>query len=327
MISQPRIFLIVYCLPGSFFKTSRFFCKLISFTISIFVDLTFYITFIIRTSMRFFPNAKINIGLNITEKRPDGYHNIETVFYPLLLSDELDVELLDTSLEVDIKSDYRFKVSGININADPENNLIIRAYRLLQQNYKLKPVDIYLKKNIPFGAGLGGGSSDAAYMLKALNHLFELKLSHSELEKFAVKLGADCPVFISNQIVYAEGIGNVFQPIDLSLDGYYVALIKPDVFVSTPEAYASVIPSKPQHSLLNSIKRPVAEWKDYIFNDFENSVFRKYPLIGEIKSMLYDKGALFASMSGSGSSVYGIFDYYPIEMNGFDNCFVYVGRF
>ncbi|MEA4936238.1 MAG: 4-(cytidine 5'-diphospho)-2-C-methyl-D-erythritol kinase [Paludibacter sp.] len=277
--------------------------------------------------MRFYPNAKINIGLNITEKRSDGYHNIQTVFYPIPLSDELDVNILDVSSNADLQSDYKFQISGININTDPEKNLIIRAYRLLQQNYHLQPVDIHLKKLIPFGAGLGGGSSDAAYMLKALNQLFELNLSGAELERFAVKLGADCPVFINNQAVFAEGIGNVFQPVDFSLEGYYILLIKPDVFVSTPDAYASVIPAKPKYSLLESIKKPVADWKDCIINDFENSVFRKYPIVGEIKRQLYEKGALFALMSGSGSSVYGIFDHYPTDMSGFDNCFKYVGRF
>lgn len=273
--------------------------------------------------MKLYPNAKINIGLNIKEKRPDGYHNIETLFYPVSLLDELTVELLDT----DDAGEYRFSLSGINIDDNPEKNLVIKAYRLLQQKYELKPIDVNLKKNIPFGAGLGGGSSDAAFMLKALNQLFGLNLSYHELEELAVNLGADCPVFIKNQVVFAEGIGDVFTPVNLSLKGYYIVLVKPDIFVPTPEAYASVVPKQPLNSLIENIKMPVSEWKNFICNDFENSVFNKYPLIGEIKSQLYEQGALYASMSGSGSSVYGIFDYYPTNLKGFEDYFIYVGSF
>lgn len=271
--------------------------------------------------MRLYPNAKINIGLNITEKRKDGYHNIETIFYPLSLADELIVELSDTPLS---GADYKFSMAGISIEDDAENNLIIKAYRLLQQSFQLGPVDVSLIKNIPFGAGLGGGSSDAAYMLKALNQLFRLNLSQQELESFAVQLGADCPVFINNQVVFAQGIGDVFSPLDLSLKGYYIVLIKPDIFVSTPEAYASVIPKKPNSSLLEDIKKPVSEWKHLIVNDFEFSVFSKYPQIERIKSQLYEKGALYASMSGSGASVYGIFKNYMTDMKGLEDYFSYV---
>lgn len=271
--------------------------------------------------MKLYPNAKINIGLNITEKRPDGYHNIETVFYPLSLSDELTVEVQD----IEDAKDYKFHLSGIDIDVNPEKNLVIKAYRLLQQQYNLKPINVILEKNIPFGAGLGGGSSDAAFMLKALNQLFELSLSYDELEKLAVRLGADCPVFIKNQAVFAEGIGDIFTPVELSLKNYYIALIKPDVFVPTPEAYALVVPKHPVSSLLENIKRPVSEWNNYIFNDFESSVFSRYPLIGKIKDQLYEHGALFASMSGSGSSVYGVFDHYPTNLKGFENYFIYIG--
>lgn len=271
--------------------------------------------------MKLYPNAKINIGLNITKKRPDGYHNIETVFYPLSLSDELTVELPDT----DDAPEYKFHLSGIDIDVNPEKNLVIKAYRLLQQEYNLKPVDVILKKNIPFGAGLGGGSSDAAFMLKALNQLFKLNLSYNELERLAVRLGADCPVFIKNQAVFAEGIGDVFTPVNLSLKGYYIVLVKPDIFVPTPEAYASVVPKQPLNSLIENIKMPVSEWKNFICNDFETPVFYKYPLIGKIKSQLYEQGALYASMSGSGSSVYGIFDHNPTNPEGFENYFIYIG--
>lgn len=257
--------------------------------------------------MTVFPNAKINIGLNVVEKRSDGYHNIETIFYPVGLSDILSIERSETCL------DYSFSVSGIVIDDEPENNLIIKAYRLLQSEYEIPSIDISLIKQIPFGAGLGGGSSDAAFMLKALNELFELKISTKKLEKFAAELGADCPVFIRNKAVFASGIGNEFTAIKLSLRNYFLLMIKPDFHVSTPEAYSLITPEKPQHSLLELIKNPISEWKNGIKNDFEKSVFVRYPEIAKIKENLYDVGAIYASMSGSGSAVYGIFEIPPEE--------------
>ena len=261
----------------------------------------------LHSIMIFFPNAKINIGLNVVEKRPDGYHNIETVFYPIGLSDVLSVERSETC------SDYSFSTSGMVINGEPDDNLIIKAYRLLQSEYEIPPVDISLVKQIPFGAGLGGGSADAAFMLKALNELFELKISVKKLEKFAAELGADCPVFIRNKAVFASGIGNEFTPIKLSLKNYFLLLVKPDIHVSTPEAYSLIIPEKPQYSLLELIKNPINEWKNAIKNDFEKSVFARYPEVGKIKENIYDLGAIYASMSGSGSAVYGIFETPPDE--------------
>lgn len=277
--------------------------------------------------MRVFPNAKINIGLNITEKRPDGYHNIETVFYPISLSDELSVKLMDKHLSTANQSDYRLLLSGMDTNEDPEKNLVIKAYRLLQKEFELVPIDVLLKKHIPFGAGLGGGSSDAAFMLSALNRLFDLKISYNKLESLAAKLGADCPVFIKNKAVFAEGIGDVFTPVDMSLNGYFFMLVKPDIFIPTPEAYASVKPQKPHNSLLEIIERPVLEWKNLITNDFEVSVFKRYPEIGVIKQQLYERDALYASMSGSGSSVYGIFDQLPVVPKVFEKYFTYVDSF
>jgi len=253
------------------------------------------------------PNAKINIGLNVVEKRSDGYHNIETIFYPIGLSDVLSVERSETC------SDYSFSASGIAIDGEPEDNLIIKAYRLLQSEYEIPPIDISLVKQIPFGAGLGGGSADAAFMLKALNELFELKISVKKLEKLAAELGADCPVFIRSKAVFASGIGNEFTSIKLSLKNYFLLLVKPDIHVSTPEAYSLIVPQKPQHSLLELIKNPINEWKNGIKNDFEKSVFARYPEIEKIKGNLYDLGAIYASMSGSGSAVYGIFETPPEE--------------
>jgi len=263
-----------------------------------------------------FPNAKINLGLNVVERRPDGYHNIETVFYPIGLSDILEVEPSETC------TDYSFSSSGIAIDGDPEDNLIVKAYHLLRSGYQFPPVDISLIKQIPFGAGLGGGSSDAAFMLKALNEIFELKATPNRLEKLAAKLGADCPVFIKNKAVFAAGIGNVFTPIKLSLKGKFLVLVKPEIHVSTPEAYSLVVPEKPEVSLVDLIQRPLYEWKDIIKNDFEKSVFSKYPEIGKIKTDLYEMGAVYASMSGSGSSVYGIFDVEPEKNDLFEGCFV-----
>jgi len=248
-----------------------------------------------------FPNAKINIGLNITEKRPDGYHNIETIFYPIGLCDKLSFEIAkgdETSLSI----------SGIKIDGDPNDNLIIRAYNLLKNNYYLPSLNIFLEKNIPFGAGLGGGSADAAFMLKMLNEEFNLNLTPIDLEKFAAELGADCPFFVLNKPVFASGIGNVFSNINISIKGYYIVLIKPNVYVSTSNAYSGVKVQKSAFSLLNLSEKSISEWKDIVVNDFEKSIFLKFPAIAAIKETLYQQGALYASMSGSGSSVYGIFD-------------------
>lgn len=266
-----------------------------------------------------YPNAKINIGLNVVEKRPDGYHNIETIFYPIGLSDVLEVVPSETC------TDYSFSASGIPIMGDPEDNLIVKAYHLLRSKYEFPAVDISLIKQIPFGAGLGGGSADAAFMLKSLNEMFELKLSTRELEEKAAMLGADCPVFIKNKPVYATGIGNVFSPIQLSLKGHYLLLVKPNIHVSTPEAYSSVVPRKSEFSLQELIKSPLTDWKLTIKNDFEKSVFKIHPAIENIKNQLYELGANYASMSGSGSSVYGIFPELPEKNNFFDECFVVGG--
>jgi 4-diphosphocytidyl-2-C-methyl-D-erythritol kinase len=248
-----------------------------------------------------FPNAKINLGLNIVSKRPDGYHNIETVFYPIRLYDALEVVPAGESAGI-------FKQTGIAIAGHSEDNLVMKAYRLLKEHYTIPEIDIFLRKHIPFGAGLGGGSSDAAFMLKLINDFAGLKLSAKQLEEYAVKIGADCPFFIQNKPVFAEGIGNVFSPVDLSLSGYWLVLIKPDIHVSTQEAYANVKPQTPNESIREIIQKPVSRWRDKLKNDFEPSVFGKYPQIKNIKQHLYEQGAIYAGMSGSGSSVFGIFE-------------------
>ena len=249
-----------------------------------------------------FPNIKINLGLSITEKRPDGYHNLETVFYPGALEDALEIR---TNPEAQQK--FTLHQHGMEIAGNPENNLVVKAYLLLDKEFHLPPVEIHLYKHIPSGAGLGGGSSDAAFMLKLLNEHYNLQLSDNQLEDYAATLGADCAFFIKNTPTYAEGIGNIFSPIELSLKGYRIMIVKPDVFVSTREAFANIRPHRPEYPVREVIRRPVAEWKDTLINDFEASVFPQYPVIGEIKEELYHQGAIYASMSGSGSSVFGLF--------------------
>lgn len=249
-----------------------------------------------------YPNAKINLGLNIVEKRPDGYHNLETIFYPINLQDALEVTLLEGDKE------YELTLSGTPIEGNPEDNLVVKAYRLLKEDYPhITPVDIHMYKHIPTGAGLGGGSADAAFMIKLLNDKFKLGLSIEEMENYAARLGADCAFFIQNKPVFASGIGNIFEPIQLSLKGYFLVLIKPDIFVSTKDAFSLITPKMPVQSLKEIVRMPVETWRATMKNDFENSVFKKFPEIAAIKDKLYDMGAIYASMSGSGSSVYGIF--------------------
>ncbi len=255
-----------------------------------------------------FPNAKINIGLNVVEKRTDGYHNLETIFYPVKLSDALEI----------VKSEKtEFTTSGIPIDGDTENNLVVRAFRLLQADYNLSPVIIHLHKLIPFGAGLGGGSSDAAFALKILNRIFDLNLSTSELEKYASRIGADCPFFVQNKPTFAFGIGDQFKEINLDLSAYEIVIVKPPYSVSTAEAYRNIKPLKADFDLTSITRLPIDEWKNEVRNDFETSVFPSFPGIKKIKKKLYEAGAVYASMSGSGSAVFGIFRYLPVDLAAF----------
>lgn len=251
-----------------------------------------------------FPNAKINLGLNIVEKRLDGYHNIESCFYPIPLTDAMEV------IESDMLS---FTSSGIPIPGEPENNLCLRAYELLKEQYNLPPVAIHLHKHIPIGAGLGGGSADGAFMLKLLNEKFELDLDNPTLEKLARLLGSDCPFFIENKPVYVEGSGNVFSPIEISLKGKYLVLVMPEVHVSTAEAYSGITPQKPEADLKSNLEqKEVGQWQNEIKNDFETSVFGKYPELESIKNELINAGALYASMTGSGAAIFGIYKNEPV---------------
>lgn len=249
-----------------------------------------------------FPNAKINLGLNIVEKRPDGYHNLETIFYPINLQDALEVNRMENS-----QVPYKLRVSGTAIEGNPEENLVVKAYNLLREKYELAPVDIHLYKHIPMGAGLGGGSADGAFMIKVLNEKFRLGLSIEEMESYAAQLGADCAFFIQNQPVFATGIGNVFERIRLSLASYRLVLVKPNISVSTKEAYANIQPKRPEVSLKEIVQQPVETWATCMKNDFEDNVFKLYPEIAAIKDKMYDLGAVYASMSGSGSAVFGLF--------------------
>ena len=213
-------------------------------------------------------------------------------------------------------------MSGNGIDGDPKDNLVVKAYNLIAEDHDLPPVDIHLFKHIPTGAGLGGGSSDCAFMIKLLNEKFALNMNVEQMEKYAAKLGADCAFFIQNQPVFATGIGNIFEPIEISLSGYHLVLVKPDIFVSTKEAYAKVHPSRPEVSLKDIIRQPIETWKGTMKNDFEDSVFFQYPEIAAIKDEMYDLGAVYAAMSGSGSAVYGLFKE-PIENvdDRFGGCF------
>ena len=249
-----------------------------------------------------FPNAKINLGLNIVERRPDGYHNIETVFYPVPLTDVLEIVPAADGEQVSLKC------YGNPVDCPPEKNLVMRAYRLLQERYDLPPVAIHLYKHIPDGAGLGGGSSDAAHTLVMLNKMFELGLSDAELASMAASLGADCAFFIYNCPMMATGIGDVLSPVDVDLKGKTLLLVKPSVGVDTRTAYSRVVPHAPLANLSSTIALPVIAWDGLLTNDFEVSVFSALPQLWLIKAQLIDAGARYAAMSGSGSTIFGIFD-------------------
>ncbi len=262
------------------------------------------------------PHCKINIGLNVVAKRPDGYHNLETIFHPVHLCDELSTEEAnEDSLEID----------GIQLDGDWHENLVMKSLLLLRrEGYNIPPQRIYLKKNIPNGAGLGGGSSDASFMMRILNELYSLGLSDTQMEEWLATMGADCPFFIRKEPVFATGIGNIFQPTTINLSGWNLVLVKPDDHISTREAYAGIRPCAPQFSLTEIGKWSIGEWRERVVNDFERSVFPLHPNVARIKQRLYDMGAAYASMSGSGSSVFGLFE---SSVEGIDNefrdCFTY----
>jgi len=252
--------------------------------------------------MLVFPKAKINLGLRITGRRPDGYHDIETVLYPVGLCDALELVADSKDQEKDT-----LIISGFGIPGGTEDNIVLRAVRKLREVFPVPSLKIHLHKNIPSGAGLGGGSSDAAFMLRAVNRKFSLSLGCDDLKAIAAGLGSDCPFFIDCQPSFASGRGEILSSVDNFLEDYYVVLVNPGISVSTREAYENCRPLKPESSLAELISYPVEQWKDIIVNDFENTVFLRHPRIKEIKQALYGAGAIYSSMSGSGSTVYGIF--------------------
>lgn len=273
-----------------------------------------------------FPNAKINLGLNVISKRADGYHNIETVFYPIGLKDALEIIPMQTKARDARNRGYRFFPSGMEIAGNSEDNLVIKAWKVVKKEHDIPPIDIHLLKKIPFGAGLGGGSSDAAFMLKLLNNHFSLGYSEEDLCQRASTIGADCPFFVSNKPAFASGIGEQLEEVALCLDDYFFVLVKPNCFVSTQTAYAMVTPTRPTVSLIEIIKHPVLEWKHTMRNDFEASVFKKFPEICDIKEKLYNLGAIYASMSGSGSSVFALFESETDIEKHFSNQFVWTNK-
>ncbi|MDI3321939.1 4-(cytidine 5'-diphospho)-2-C-methyl-D-erythritol kinase [Pinibacter soli] len=247
-----------------------------------------------------FPICKINLGLHIVGKRNDGYHNLETIFYPIALNDVLEIIQADT---------FSFKATGIPVDGDPAKNLCVRAYDLLKQKFDLPPVYMHLHKAIPLGAGLGGGSSDGAATLLLLNQKFQLKLSPGELIDLALQLGSDCPFFIINKPCIASGRGEILQPIDVpALKGLKIIIVNPGIHVNTGWAFSQITPTAISHSLSDIIAQPITTWKNVLKNDFEEAVFAAHPAIKNIKDQLYAQGALYASMSGSGASLFGIFN-------------------
>jgi len=248
--------------------------------------------------MLVFPNCKINIGLNILSKRTDGFHNIETLLYPVPWTDILEI----------IPSDYEeFKFEGIQIECSLHDNLCYKAYQIIKEDYRLPPIQLFLYKNIPNGAGLGGGSADAAFTLMTLNQLFSLQIDETKLMQYASKIGSDCAFFIKNNPAFAIEKGDVFSESQIILKGYYLLIVKPPVHISTAEAYNRIKPRMPEVPLNALLNRPVSEWHSLIRNDFETPVFAAFPELSEVKKRLYEM-AVYASMSGSGSALYGLFD-------------------
>jgi 4-diphosphocytidyl-2-C-methyl-D-erythritol kinase len=263
-----------------------------------------------------FPWCKINLGLHVIRKASDGYHAIETCFYPVPWCDVLEV----------IKAgQFQFTQSGTAIPGKEEDNLCVKAYQLLKQDFDLHPVHIHLHKVIPTGAGLGGGSSDAAFTLRMLNSVFKLNLAEVDLRNYAARLGSDCSFFVSDNPMLASGRGEILSETTLRLKGKYLVLVKPDIHIATAQAYAGVASKKPAYSITEIISLPIAEWKNKLTNDFEPSVFKKYPQIENIKTELYKQGALYASMSGSGAAVFGIFDTSRDFKNNFERMTYWAG--
>lgn len=252
--------------------------------------------------MVLFPNCKINLGLNIIRKRTDGYHDLETVFYPIAIRDALEAIRGNTE-------GIQFTSSGLTVNGSPDDNLCVKAYHLLQKDYPgIPPLQMHLHKTIPMGAGLGGGSADGAFALLLINDVCNLGLTAEQLIPYALALGSDCPFFLYNKPCFATGRGEAMQPAEVNLSGYYFILVNPGIHISTKEAFAHVQPGIPGKPISEIIQQPIHTWKQELVNDFEASVFQQHPAIRNIRETLYAQGAVYASMTGTGSTVYGIFE-------------------
>jgi len=256
-----------------------------------------------------FPNGKINIGLNITSKRADGYHNIETIFYPVHWYDVLEVVNMPVKTTGNTPADlFQLHISGLIVPGNPQENICVKAFELLRADFPhISPVNIFLHKAIPAGAGLGGGSADGAFMLRLLNEKHQLHLPDEQLLGYAARLGSDCAFFINNTPCFATSRGELLEPLSLDLSGYTIVLVNPGIHVNTAWAFSAITPGEPVQSLKKMIQLPIEDWKNNIRNDFETAVFSRYAEIGNIKQMLYHNGAVYAAMSGSGSTVYGFF--------------------
>ncbi|MDE3252728.1 MAG: 4-(cytidine 5'-diphospho)-2-C-methyl-D-erythritol kinase [Bacteroidota bacterium] len=253
-----------------------------------------------------FPNCKINLGLNIIRKREDGYHDLETVFYPLSLRDALEAIRSPDSTG---NNGIHFTQSGILIPGDHSTNLCVKAWHLLRKDFpQMGPVTCHLHKVIPMGAGLGGGSADGAFMLQLLNQLYHLGMEEKDLREYALQLGSDCPFFISNTPCFATGRGEILEPYPIDLSAYRIILVNPGIHISTAQAFAGIQPTRPGVSISRILQQPVAEWRDQLFNDFEKSLSQIHSKLAAIKTALYDQGAVYASLTGTGSTVYGLFD-------------------
>lgn len=264
--------------------------------------------------MIIFPNCKVNLGLRILRKRPDGYHDIESVFYPLPLYDVLEgirataYGIRDAGNNQD-ESSIQYSNSGFSITGPPDDNLCIKAYKLLKKDFPQLPrIQMHLHKSIPAGAGLGGGSADGAFTLELLNKQFELNLSTSQLINYALQLGSDCPFFIINKTCLATGRGEILEQLTIDLSDYKFLVVNCGIHINTANAFSGVTPALPSRSLKEIVQQPLKTWKTALINDFEKNVFSQHPEIEAIKKKLYHGGSLYASLSGSGSSVYGIFE-------------------
>lgn len=260
--------------------------------------------------MILFPPAKINLGLKVLKMRSDGYHEIETCMLAIPMTDVLEITPSD---------EFIFKQTGNKVDGNQESNLCVKAFRLFQERYDLPNTYIHLRKQLPMGAGLGGGSADASYVLRGLNSLFDVGLSDDQLREMAAELGSDCPFFISDEVQLGRGRGTELSEINLDLNGYYLKIINPEIHISTQEAYSGITFSDASNGIEEVLQQPFSEWKDSLKNDFEPSIFKRYPLIEELKHQLYTEGAVYAAMSGSGSTLFGLFEKEPeITTNYFE---------